>query len=478
MKNYSFLICLMLLQVQVFSQTKKIVILPQTKQGGTLCNAFKEYNNKLMIEGMEETYRQKKYFVINSRKIVQGLGNTGGCFKGNDWVQEQLLSHDGLNLYAVAKVDKKNGYKGSFVEMEVEIYDASNEKLLVRQKAKSQEKFTNDFKGQVKEALNSIFDRLMHTAIANYRAKNYIEEPEPFAIPIVAGEKKEEVVKQEEVVAEEVEDEEIMESDVDVNIPRASKVNEDAIAVIIGNQNYKKEGVPEVKYALHDAQIMKEYLITMFGFREGNIIYIENATQADFNAVFGVKNNPKGKLFNYVKPEKSDVFIYYSGHGAPDPESQKGYFVPVDTDPSLIHFNGYSASTFYENIGLVPYKSLQVVLDVSFSGATDDGMLLKNISPVFIKTENKVLNDEKAVILTAASSEQVASRYNEQYHGLLTYYYLKGVKGAADVNKDKNITLEELSQYLNEKISYQARILHERTQTPEIHGQLDFIIKK
>ncbi|KXX71790.1 caspase family protein [Flammeovirga sp. SJP92] len=476
MKYFLPLIGFILINFNVFSQSKKIVILPETPKGGTLCNAYKVYNNKLMIEGMEEVYRNKKYFIVNSRKMIQEFGNNGGCFKGNDWVKDKLLSQNKLNLYTVGKVTKKNGSKGSFVELEIEVYKASNEKLLVRQKTKSEEKFTNDLKGQVREAFDKVFDRLMRTAIANYRAKKYIEEPQLFAIPLV--EKEEQEVQVEEVVVEEEVKEEKLESDVDINIPITSKVNEDAIAVIIGNQNYRKEGVPEVKYALHDAQIMKQYLIKTFGFREGNIIYVENATQADFNAFFGVKNNPKGKLFNYVKPEKSDVFIYYSGHGAPDPESQKGYFVPVDTDPSLILFNGYSLSTFYENIGLVPYRSLQVVLDVSFSGATDDGMLLKNISPVFIKTENKVLNDEQAVILTAASTEQVASRYSDQCHGLFTYYYLKGIQGAADLNNDQNITLKEISSYINEKISYQARLLSNRTQTPEIHGQLDFIIKK
>ncbi|NME66846.1 caspase family protein [Flammeovirga aprica] len=476
MKNILLLISFIFIHLNIFAQSEKIVILPKVPKGGTICNAYKVYNNKLMIEGMEEVYQRKKYSIVNSRRLVQDFGNNGGCFKGNEWVKEQLIKQNKLNLFTVSKVTKKNGYKGSYVELEIEVYDASNEKLLVRQKSRSNEKFTKDLKAQVKEAFVIVFDRLMRTAIANYRAKKYIEDPYPFVIPGVVEKKVE--VKEDATVEEVVVEEEVMESDVDINIPVSPKVNEDAIAVVIGNQNYRKEGVPEVKYALHDANIIREYLIKKMGFREGNIIYVEDATQADFNALFGVKNNPKGKLFNYVKPEKSDVFIYYSGHGVPDPESQKGYFVPVDTDPSLIQFNGYSLSTFYENIGLVPYRSLQVVLDVSFSGATDDGMLLKNISPVFIKTENKVLNDEQAIILTAATSEQAASRFPEQYHGLFTYYYLKGIQGAADVNNDKNTTLEEISQYLKEKISYQARTLHDRTQTPEIHGQLKFIIEK
>lgn len=55
------------------------------------------------------------------------------------------------------------------------------------------------------------------------------------------------------------------------------------IAVIIGNTKYTKSDVPPVDFAGRDAKLMREYLIRMFGYREGNIIYAEDATQADFN---------------------------------------------------------------------------------------------------------------------------------------------------------------------------------------------------
>ncbi|MBX2843200.1 MAG: hypothetical protein KTR26_15630 [Flammeovirgaceae bacterium] len=87
---------------------------------------------------------------------------------------------------------------------------------------------------------------------------------------------------------------------------------------------------------------MKKYLMESFGYQEGNIIYAENADQATFNAIFGIKDNHKGKLYNYVKPGQSDVFIYYSGHGVPDSESKTAFFIPVNCDPNQVALNGYA----------------------------------------------------------------------------------------------------------------------------------------
>lgn len=258
--------------------------------------------------------------------------------------------------------------------------------------------------------------------------------------------------------------------DIRQNIPKGKQVNEDAIAVIIGNRDYRKADVPSVDYALNDALLMKQYLMKTFGYREGNILFYPNATQADFNAVFGSTTEHRGKLFNYVKPNQSDVFIYYSGHGAPDLSSGEGYFVPVDCDPSVVSLNGYGLNTFYENVSKIPFKSLNIVIDACFSGNSDNGMLIKNASPVVVKPRNKVLQHEKAIVFTSASNEQISSWYPQKKHSLFTYFFLKGIQGAANSNKNSYLSVGELQEYINENIPYMARRLHHREQSPETYG--------
>ncbi|MDW7694624.1 caspase family protein [Flammeovirgaceae bacterium SG7u.111] len=263
------------------------------------------------------------------------------------------------------------------------------------------------------------------------------------------------------------------------DIPTTQKINHNAIAIVIGNKNYEGKDIPNVDWALNDSRLMKEYLIKSFGFREGNVIYIEDADLGDFYRVFGNKNNYKARLYNLVKPDESDVFIYYTGHGAPDVESHEGYLVPVDCeDVSLLEFEGFSLDILYQNLSKIPYRSLTFVADACFSGNTQNGgALIKSASPVYVKALTKLLSDENTYIMTSSRNDQVASWYDEKKHSLFTYYFLKGLKGEANTDQNEGaLSFKELRDYLEENIPYMARSLHNRSQFPELFGQNDKVL--
>ena len=69
---------------------------------------------------------------------------------------------------------------------------------------------------------------------------------------------------------------------------------------------------------------MRRYLLDL-GNREGNIIFIKDATQTQMMAVFGSKDTHRGKLFSYIRPGESDVTVFYSGHGVPGLKDRRGY---------------------------------------------------------------------------------------------------------------------------------------------------------
>lgn len=255
--------------------------------------------------------------------------------------------------------------------------------------------------------------------------------------------------------------------DVNRNIPELPVKNNNAIAVVIGNQDYRNADIPKVAYAIEDAKMMKSYLNKVMGFKEENIFYLENATKSDMDIYFGTSNYFKGKLYNYVKPGKSDVFIYYSGHGAPGTDTKHAYLMPVNTDPNYIAINGYSLDVFYKNLEKIPAKSLTVVMDACFSGGSDDGMVIKNASPIFIEVD-MILPEGSMNVLTSASGDQISSWYPEGKHSLFTYYLLRGIRGEADENKNRKITYNELQTFLEQNVSYMARRLYGREQTPVI----------
>jgi hypothetical protein len=248
------------------------------------------------------------------------------------------------------------------------------------------------------------------------------------------------------------------------------------VAVIIGNGDYVHNDIPDVAVSINDAVTMRKYLVSTFGYREENIIFIKNGTKTDFETLFGTKDVPEGKLYNYVKPNRSDVFVYYSGHGAPDPASRKAYFIPVDCDPSVnLKIGGYPLETFYLNLEKLPAKSVTVVIEACFSGDSQQGMLIKYASPMFIDVQYP-MTGEKCSVFTSASGDQISSWYPEARHSLFTYYFLRAIRGEADKDKNRRITVREIRDFIDENVPYMARRKYGREQTPVVKGNLEAVI--
>lgn len=98
-------------------------------------------------------------------------------------------------------------------------------------------------------------------------------------------------------------------------------MGEHDLAVIIGIEGY--QNLPKSDYSYDDARLVKDY-VKALGFKERNVDLItdEKATLS------GIAKAMEAWLPNKAR-EDSRVFIYYSGHGAPDPVSGEAYLVPL-----------------------------------------------------------------------------------------------------------------------------------------------------
>lgn len=261
--------------------------------------------------------------------------------------------------------------------------------------------------------------------------------------------------------------------DIEQNIPETPVEREDAIAVVIGLQTYASEQVPNVKYADRDASTMREYLTNTLGYREENILPRNpnpRMTSGQMKTLF------KQQLPSYVR-EGTEVFVYYSGHGAPGGDGEHAYLVPSDADPNYVgEANSYRLDRFREDLSRVAenknVSGLTVVLDACFSGQNKRGdMMIRQASPMVLSVENPLLLQENATVFTAGTDDQVANWYPEMKHGMFTYFFLKALQGAADENGDREITVQEVKNYVQDErdgVPYWSRRLHQREQTPQV----------
>ena len=74
-------------------------------------------------------------------------------------------------------------------------------------------------------------------------------------------------------------------ADIDQSIPKTRMKNPHAVALVIGNRDYKK--TDRVQYAINDALSMKRYLTHVMGYAEKHVFLIKNASKGDFETYLG-----------------------------------------------------------------------------------------------------------------------------------------------------------------------------------------------
>ena len=257
------------------------------------------------------------------------------------------------------------------------------------------------------------------------------------------------------------------------SFPAGRDANPDAIAVIIGNRAYLHRDVPEVLYATNDAEAMRSYVTTTLGYSPRNVLVLNDANQSELLANFGSPDNEKGRLYDMVRAGRSDVFVFYSGHGVPG-ENGSGYLLPVDADPGKPQLTGYAVATLVRNLSRSRARSVVLAIDACFSGISDAGPLIKDASPVYLSAKLPA-GIANGVMLTAAEGNQIASWDRDAKMGLFTRYLLEGLLGKADDrahggNGDAQVSAAEIKRYLASEVTYEARRRYGRDQTPQMAG--------
>ena len=260
-------------------------------------------------------------------------------------------------------------------------------------------------------------------------------------------------------------------SDVDELPSIKAKPNKNSYAIVIGIENYRQK-LPKADFATHDAQTVTEYLTKVMGYPEENVVTLmnEHAAKSDFEKYF------EKWLFNNVEKDSS-VFIYYSGHGAPNVKTGDAFLVPYDGDPSFIAETGYSLKRLYDNLGKLQAKEIIVALDSCFSGAGGRSVIAKGSRPLVMTMESLAI-PSKVGVLSASSGDQISSTYEEKGHGLFTYFMLKGLKGDGDANGDGKIEIGELFDYIKPQVERIARKTYNNEQSPQLIAPNELIKHK
>jgi len=255
-------------------------------------------------------------------------------------------------------------------------------------------------------------------------------------------------------------------SDVDELPHLQGRRQDNAYAVVIGIEKYRQQ-LPTADFAVHDARTVAAYLTRALGYPEENVVTLTNdhAALGDFVKYF------EKWLPNNVE-KGGTVFVYYSGHGAPNPKTGDAFLVPYDGDPSFINETGYSLKRMYAALGKLPAKEVVVALDSCFSGAGGRSVLAKGTRSITLNLKETALPSSNMTVLAASNGDQMSSTYDDKGHGLFTYFLLKGIKNEDVVDKNGSLRLDDLFAYLQPQVERVARKQFNNEQTPQIFGRV------
>jgi hypothetical protein len=235
-------------------------------------------------------------------------------------------------------------------------------------------------------------------------------------------------------------------------------------AVVVGVSDYSEaqnaEGLADLRYAHSDAQRIYDFLRSPEGgavpAAQISLLTNENATADNVLAA-------ANKLFSQAAP-KDLVLFYFSGHG------EMNTFLAYNSD--LMHSDLEKA--FINS----PATQRLCIADACHSGSwegrkryvkntADDEELRR------MYYENLRLQSNLIALFMGTGYKQFAyEESNNANQGVFTHFYLKGLGGEADANKDRIITVQEIYEYVKQNVFEKTKSLNP-PQVPQIQGFYD-----
>ncbi len=236
-------------------------------------------------------------------------------------------------------------------------------------------------------------------------------------------------------------------------------------AFLIGVNEYQHW--PKLTTAVRDVRVVRELLISKYGFREINIVelYNEQATRQtiiDSLTSFARKLGPSDNLF-----------VYYAGHGEYDETLRMGYWIPTEA--------GYEVSSYLENavlqnyIAAIPVQHIFVVVDACYSGTlfAERG---RGIPPTHERYFQEVNKRKSRQVLTSGGREPVTD-VGFDNHSIFAYYFLKALRE----NTQKYVTANSIFEEIKIPVannSDQTPICKHLKNTGDEGGEFIFVRRK
>ena len=242
------------------------------------------------------------------------------------------------------------------------------------------------------------------------------------------------------------------------DIPLLKFGYDDSWAVVIGIDRYVSHSIPDLDYAVSDADGLARLLIGPLGFAADRVFVVLDPPpqglpyrlHADHASKAVIENLLFTQLPDQVKPNDR-ILVFFAGHGErrhlPGGLEDIGYLVPADAEHERWHtYVDLTAVTRAGN--LCAAKHVFYLLDACYSGLATARSAIRER-----RYEDGMLASRARQVLTAGTAKQAVADRGPSNHSLFTWYVLQGLAGEADLFNTGVITGSQLMVYVRDRVA-------------------------
>lgn len=236
-------------------------------------------------------------------------------------------------------------------------------------------------------------------------------------------------------------------------------------AVIVGISDYQDAEIKDLSYAHQDAALFADFLKSKSGGQLGDqqlkVLVNDQATMA------GIQSALKWLLENSRPGDQA--ILYFAGHGDVETKDaeEKGYLLAYDTPKNNYRLNAIDLQYLnYDIIGKLSDQNIKVIVitDACHSGALA-GEKIGGKEATAAELMKRFSSEIKILSCQPYELSQEGPQWDGG-RGVFSFYLINGLKGRADQNRDQQIDLYELEDFLQE----QVRLATDKTQHPDVFG--------
>lgn len=258
---------------------------------------------------------------------------------------------------------------------------------------------------------------------------------------------------------EKAEEVEVLSVDVDQMPKKPSLLKQPkAVGIAIGIGSFRDGAMPQVKFASRDAEKMAGYMKAVMGIPEGRVRLLR-----DNQALKG----DLAEVFEEWLPQHADraapAVVYIAGRAVVDQGTGAVSLVPFDGSTVSL---GRLFSIRRLQGALVRAGVQRAILILELSLEPTPGADPSRVSVPAWDITDADSGKEGIMWIIGNRSAQESHAYEMGQHGLFTYYVFKGLRGAADADKNGTVVAGELCQYVKGQVQNMAKTQFGNEQEP------------